>query len=304
MAYNISKCKVMTFYGAPPHTRHTLGSAVLEEVQTHEYLGITITSRYVTNLFKEHFNLIMEKAKSVAASIRNYGFSMDGFRIKTTIKLYKLLVRPILEFCAQSLSYTNYSHPYNPQTLSSFAKKLEHTQTQILKSLVNCPKSTSPAIVRLFCGIEPIACRTEIMKLRYYWKLLHSPTETVTHQILKYRKTNLLEFPKSLSMDAFNICTKYNVIQIWHGLAAGKLNPLHSIKKTITSQNLRKDLEVGRTRKCSFANIFLSNIFAYQKTYHIVEPFCRKSGFASPDGRKRRQSATTPLLLLGRVSIM
>ena len=64
MAYNISKCKVMTFYGAPPHTRHTLGSAVLEEVQTHEYLGITITSRYVTNLFKEHFNLIMEKAKS------------------------------------------------------------------------------------------------------------------------------------------------------------------------------------------------------------------------------------------------
>ena len=101
----------MTFYGAPQITRHTLGSAVLEEVQTHDYLGITITSRYVTNLFKEHFNLIMEKAKSVAASIRNYGFSMDGFRIKTTIKLYKLLVRPILEFCAQSLSYANYSHP-------------------------------------------------------------------------------------------------------------------------------------------------------------------------------------------------
>ena len=191
MAYNISKCKVMTFYGPPTHTGHTLGSAVLKEVQTHVYLGITITSRYVTNLFKEHFNLIMEKAKTVAASIRNYGFSMDGFRIKTSTKLYKLLVRPILEFCAQSLSYSTYSHPYNPQTLSCFAKKLEHTQTQILKSLVNCPKSTSPAIVRLFCGIEPIACRTEIMKLRYYWKLIHSPTETVTHQILKYRKTNL-----------------------------------------------------------------------------------------------------------------
>ena len=149
MAYNISKCKIMIFYGPPSHNRHTLGSAVLKEVQTHVYLGITLTSSYVTNLFKEHFNLIMEKAKIVAASIRNYGFSMDGFRIKTTIKLYKLLVRPILEFCAQSLSYATYSHQYNPQTLSCFAKKLEHTQTQILKSLVNCPKSTSPAIVRL-----------------------------------------------------------------------------------------------------------------------------------------------------------
>ena len=287
MAFNTSKCKVMTFFGAPAHTSFSLGSAVLEEVQTYKYLGITITSRYVTNLFKDHFTLIIEKAKSVAASIRNYGFSRDGFRTETTIKLYKLLVRPILEFCAQSLTYASYSQPYNPQTLSRFAKKLEHTQTQLLKSLVNSPKSASPAIVRLFCGIEPIACRKEIMKLRYYWKLLHSPKDTVTHQILQHRKSNLLAFPKSFSMDAFNICTKYNVIHIWHGLAAGNHNPLHSIKKAIISQNLRKDLEAGRARKCSFANIFLANIFTYQKNYHIVEPFCRKSGFASPDGRKR-----------------
>ena len=287
MAFNTSKCKVMSFNGAPAHVSFTLGSAVLEKVQTHNYLGITITSRYVTNLFKEHFNLITEKAKAVAASIRNYGLSMDGFRIEATIKLYKLLVRPILEFCAQTLSYASYSRPYNPQTLSNFAKKLEHTQTQLLKSLVNSPKPTSPSIVRLFCGVEPIACRTEIMKLRYYWKLLHSPTDTLTHQVLKYRKTNLLAFTRSLAKDAFNICTKYNTIQIWHGLAAGNLNPLHSIKKIITSHNLRKDLEVGRTRKCSFANIFLVNIFTYQETYHIVEPFCRDSGFASPDGRKR-----------------
>ena len=113
MAFNTSKCKVMSFNGAPAHASFTLGSAVLEKVQTHNYLGITITSRYVTNLFKEHFKWITEKAKAVAASIRNYGLSMDGFRIEATIKLYKLLVRPILEFCAQTLSYASYSRPYN-----------------------------------------------------------------------------------------------------------------------------------------------------------------------------------------------
>ena len=154
---------------------------------------------------------------------------MNGFTIKTNIKLYKLLVRPILEFCAQSLSYARYSQPYILGKLTGFAKKLEHTQTQLLKTLINCPRSTSPAIVRLFCGIEPLACRLEILKLRYYWRLLHSPVDTITHKILNYRKANFLAFNIGFARDAFNICTKYNAIHLWHGHAAGDVNPLNSI---------------------------------------------------------------------------
>ena len=287
MAFHTSKCKIMIFNGGPKHARFTLGSSVLKVVQTHKYLGVTLTSKYVTNIFKDHFQSILEKVKSRVAAIRNFGFSMNGFTIKTNIKLYKLLVRPILEFCAQSLSYARYSQPYILGKLTGFAKKLEHTQTQLLKTLINCPRSTSPAIVRLFCGIEPLACRLEILKLRYYWRLLHSPVDTITHKILNYRKANFLAFNIGFARDAFNICTKYNAIHLWHGHAAGDVNPLNSIKRIIISQNLRKDLEIGRTRKCSFATIFLANVFHYQKTYQIVEPFCQAKGFASPDGRKR-----------------
>ena len=165
-----------------------------------------ITSNYVTNIFKAHFDYILDKARIRAATIRGLGFSKNGFRVKSSVMLYKLLVRPILEFCAQSLTYALYSRSFRPNESCYYAKKLEHFQTQTLKTLINCPRSTSPAITRLFCGTEPLICRLEIMKLRYFWKTLHGPKDALTFKILKHRKDRLLEFSKGFAHDIFNIC--------------------------------------------------------------------------------------------------
>ena len=54
----------------------------------------------------------------------------------------------------------------------------------------------------------------------------------------------------------------------------------------IISHNLREDLNTGRKRSCTFASLFLSSPFAYQKRYHLVEPFRQPSCFADPNGRK------------------
>ena len=122
MAFNTTKCKVMILNGSPSHDRFTLDRTPLDVVQTYKYLGVTLGSRYVTNLYKDHFQSILERARNRAAAIRSLGFSKNGFRIKTSVRLYKLLVRPILEFCAQSLSYARYSRPYDPHELCCFAK--------------------------------------------------------------------------------------------------------------------------------------------------------------------------------------
>ena len=66
-----------------------------------------------------------------------------------------------------------------------------------------------------------------------------------------------------------------------------KINPLYYIKRVIITQNLRKDLEIGRTRNSAFTSIFLSNVFVYQKKYHIVEPFRQANFFDSPRSRMR-----------------
>ena len=198
----------------------------------------------------------------------------------------------MLEFSAQSLLYAPYSQAAQPDVVGCFAQKLEHLQTQILKSLINCPRATSPAIVRLFCGTEPLVCRLEILKLRYFWKMSHGPADALCSLILKYRRDRFLDFNIGFSRTVFNICIKYNLMHIWHGLAPQgslnrKLNPLHYIKRVITTQNLRADLEDGRTRKSSFSENYLANPFIYQKKYQIVEPFGQANCFSSPDGRKR-----------------
>ena len=298
MAFRTDKCKVMVFNGSPKSFEFKLYGDILEIVESHKYLGITLTSKYVTNLFRIHFSDIAERAKLKASVIRRYGFHEDGLRISTAIKLYKLMIRPLLEYCAQSLSYTRYSSPLRLEVINDFERELEHFQTQTLKTLINCPRSTSPSIVRLFCGVEPLACRLEILKLRYFWKVLMGPTDSITHKILSYRRKKFLDFNKGFAHEVFNVCCKYNMIHIWNGIAIPSgnqnsrvwasriINPFRLIKNTIISHNLREDLNTGRSRSCSFASLFLSSPSAYQKKYHLVGPFCKQRCFATPKGRK------------------
>ena len=62
-------------------------------------------------------------------------------------------------------------------------------------------------------------------------------------------------------------------------------SPASYIKNKILIFNLRQDLEVGRQRPCAFRDIYLSNKFVYQKSYHLVEPFLNQDFFQSASAR-------------------
>ena len=68
----------------------TLDKKPLEIVSKFKYLGVVLTSKYVTNLFKDHFDYILKKAKIRAAAIRGYGFSKNRFRVKSFVRLQTL----------------------------------------------------------------------------------------------------------------------------------------------------------------------------------------------------------------------
>ena len=103
--FNTSKCKVMVFNGPLANAELTIHSDTLEIVKSYKYLGVTLTSKYVNNLFRAHFSTILERERVKARTIRRHGFHEDGLRLKTAVKLYKLIIRPVLEYCAQSISY-------------------------------------------------------------------------------------------------------------------------------------------------------------------------------------------------------
>ena len=216
MIFNISKCKVMIFNGPAKSSIFTLNGKVLDIVDSHKYLGVILSSKYVTNLFRSHYTSILERARVKVALIKRHGFHEDGLRLKTAINMYKLVIRPLLEYCAQSLSYGRYSHPAQLDVHTDFAKELEQFQTQTLKMLINCPRSTSPSVVRLFCGVEPLTCRLEILKMRYFWRTLNCPKDTIPNRILTYRRKKFLDFNKGFAHEAFNICCKYNLMHLWH----------------------------------------------------------------------------------------
>ena len=77
------------------------------------------------------------------------------------------------------------------------------------------------------------------------------------------------------------------MLHLWQSNAANHKNPFLAIRKIVLAQNLRKDLEIGRTKKCSFAKIFLSDLDFHQKNYQLPETFRQPDCFDTPNGRKR-----------------
>ena len=172
------------------------------------------------------------------------------------------------------------------QNLPHMQKNLKISR-QSLKRLLNCPRYVPPAIVRLFAGIEPIAARLDLLKLRYFWRLSKTEKRTTSKILYDIKRKNFLSSGKGFLHEVFNLCCKYTAIDIWHGISRPKVNPMRWIKKLVLDFNLSKDLSVGKKEtECSFSALFLTNPLVYRNKYQILEPFRVVGRFRSTDARK------------------
>ena len=214
MFYNLKKCKGMAFNRSSKGINLFMGSTKIEFVKSYKYLGILLSSTRLTNLYSEHFKKVIEKAERRLQCIMHYGFHKDGLRTETSIRMYKLLVRPILEYGAQVLIYRNYflasksKKSVDVIELATHAKKLENFQTQALKRLLNCPRHVPPAIVRLFAGVQPISARLDFLKLRYFWRLSKTSRTSISKIVYDIRRKEFLRSNKGFLHES--ICCKYN----------------------------------------------------------------------------------------------
>ena len=142
-------------------------------------------------------SFILEKAEDRANCLRHLGFNRDGLRPETSLRMYKILVRPILEYASQVLSYRHYylkskidRGAYLART-DAYFQKLEAFQNRVLKKLIPCPINTPPAAVRQFAGTMPMAARVEILKLRYLWKISHADDINFAFSVNNNKKNEL-----------------------------------------------------------------------------------------------------------------
>ena len=153
MPFNIKKCKVLVLNVSLKGLRFTLTGQILQLVKETKYLGVIFSRSRLTSLYGKHLAKVLEKAEVRANAVRHTGFHRDGLRPETSIGMYKSLVRPILEYAAEVLSYKHYYFTDRECTKveepPEMIKRLEKLQNKILKKLIGSPKNTPPAVVRL-----------------------------------------------------------------------------------------------------------------------------------------------------------
>ena len=204
------------------------------------------------------------------------GFHKDGLRLETSIRMYKTLVRPILEYAAQVISYRQYYFTERNckkiEESSEFIEKLEKFQNKVLKKLIPCPKNTPPEILRILTGTMPISGRIDILKLRYHWKLYHGEDSNAAHQIYKGMRANFLEGNVGYTHEIFNLCCKYERMDLWHGRCPDKVNPLSRIRKIVEAFQLKKDMETANKGNCIYRKIARFKDKKYRLEESLREP--------------------------------
>lgn len=105
MSFNNGKCKVLVLNASKKDLSFTLLGEEVEIFQTVRYVGVMLSSCRQTSFYNTHLRQRIAKAEARVNATRHMGFHSDGLRPETSTKMYKVLVRPILEYAAQVLSY-------------------------------------------------------------------------------------------------------------------------------------------------------------------------------------------------------
>ena len=144
--------------------RFSLNGVSLKKVKSFEYLGIDLEESGNIcgpgRVYQKHFAAQIDKAEKRLGAVSLLGFHKEGLKINTAVKLYKLLVRPMLEFGAQIL-------PYNDSQID----EMEKFQCKSLRTLLGLFPSVKAETVRLLAGVEPMVCRLSILKTNYFHRL-------------------------------------------------------------------------------------------------------------------------------------
>ena len=261
MKFNVDKCKVLALNVGQKGLSFEINGESIKLVSKTKYLGVLLSRSRLTSLYGKHIAEVIEKAEARANVIRHKGFHSDGLRPETTVRMYKILVRPMIEYAAQVISYKHYYFKERKcarlEDPTEMIKKLETLQNKILKKLVQCPKSTPPAMVRHKTGTIPIAGRIDMLNLRYFWKLHHSGEGNIATKVYTKLRNTFLQSNIGYAHEIFNLCCKFGEMDLWHGICPVKVNPLARIKRIVEEYYLKKDQKVAQEADSVYGTLTL-----------------------------------------------
>src|SRR6185295_19854152 len=135
------------------------GETLIQSIKF-KYLGVYFTCNGIdveTQVLQS-----ITKAKTQANILSTIGSNGFGYSYETNVKIYKSMVRPLLEYCLCILPLTK-----------KHMNKLKQAQNECLNKLMTVSRNTSYVAKQLILGVSTMRQRRDELQARWYLRVLN-----------------------------------------------------------------------------------------------------------------------------------
>ena len=141
-------------------------------VPEYTYLGVIFKQNRCWNDFKSK---AIGKARRCMAMTWGMGIHVGGLSAKAAINAWKALIRPVLEYGAEVIQYSKNASGSWPEA--------DQIQMQMGRRILGCHPKTANAAVKGELGWQSLKARRDMLRLRYWGKLVSMSSKRWTRRI-------------------------------------------------------------------------------------------------------------------------
>jgi hypothetical protein len=141
-------------------------------VPEYTYLGVIFKQNRSWNDFKSK---AIGKARRCMAMTWGMGIHVGGLSAKAAINAWKALIRPVLEYGAEVIQYSKNASGSWPEA--------DQIQMQMGRRILGCHPRTANAAVKGDLGWQSLKARRDMLRLRYWGKLVSMNSKRWTRRI-------------------------------------------------------------------------------------------------------------------------
>lgn len=206
--FNGIKSKVVVFTNKRAIQRECplyLGIEELEEVCNFRYLGVEFKANLSWRLMKEK---ILKKAKSRFALIRKA--VAEGLAADTCLKMWEMLIRPIIEYSVEVWGFTKWS-------------QAESLQMEMGRLILGVGSKTANDAVRGELGLWSIESRIKLAILRWWGKIITMDKTRLCFKVYRFRRDHVKENRLSWCRFVRDLLIELNLGEVWISEDIGNL---------------------------------------------------------------------------------
>ena len=173
--YNAKKTQVVLF-GKNKNKKHNwkIGTNEIKQVESYKYLGIEIENKMKWKLFKKR---LLDKSERNMRAAMGMGTRTKHLSVKAAVGIWKAVVRPVLEYAAEIWGDKDW-------------KEAEILQRTMAKRILGMKERASNEAVLGDLGWWPLKARRDMIRLRYWHKLLSMDNTRLPRLVYEWELKN------------------------------------------------------------------------------------------------------------------